>query len=161
MKPAWTSIIWAVRTGQQSRQPGCRHLQHAAGEGIRFETLFRDETVGTLDAANGKDCVRMLRRAIDLGAFHVVIFIYHTPLVWELADTILSVRGGSVTMGDQGANVATRSLKPTQSSEKGLTADDPGSGHLLQLQGSAVHPIPHIVLVKEPRQILKQILASQ
>ena len=56
------------------------------GEGIRYETLFRDETVGALDAVNGKEYVRMLRRAMDLGGFHQVIFICHTPLVWELAD---------------------------------------------------------------------------
>jgi exonuclease SbcC len=36
------------------------------GEGIRYETLFRDETVGALDAVNGKEYVRMLRRAMDL-----------------------------------------------------------------------------------------------
>jgi hypothetical protein len=37
------------------------------GGGIRYETLFRDETVGALDAVNGKEYVRMLRRAMDLG----------------------------------------------------------------------------------------------
>jgi exonuclease SbcC len=73
------------------------------GEGIRYETLFRDETVGALDAANGKEYVRMLRRAMDLGGFHQVIFICHTPLVPELADAILSVGGGRVAMGDQQA----------------------------------------------------------
>jgi len=69
------------------------------GEGIRYETLFRDETVGALDVANGKEYVRMLRRAMDLGGFHQVIFICHTPLVWELADIILSVGGGCVVTG--------------------------------------------------------------
>jgi exonuclease SbcC len=71
------------------------------GEGIRYETLFRDETVGALDAANGKEYVRMLRRAMDLGGFHQVIFICHTPLVWELADRVLSVHDGSVAAGDR------------------------------------------------------------
>ncbi len=71
------------------------------GEGIRYETLFRDETVGALDAVNGREYVRMLRRAMDLGGFHQVIFICHTPLVWELADNLLSVGGGSVAMGDR------------------------------------------------------------
>ena len=66
------------------------------GEGIRYETLFRDETVGALDAVNGKEYVRMLRRAMDLGGFHQVIFICHTPLVSELADSILTVGGGHV-----------------------------------------------------------------
>jgi exonuclease SbcC len=73
------------------------------GEGIRYETLFRDETVGALDAVNGKEYVRMLRRAMDLGGFHQAIFICHTPLVSELADSILSVGGGCVVLGDQHA----------------------------------------------------------
>ena len=64
------------------------------GEGIRYETLFRDETVGALDAANGKEYVRMLRRSINLGGFHQVVLICHTPLVWELADSLLSVGDG-------------------------------------------------------------------
>ena len=75
------------------------------GEGIRYDTLFRDETVGALDAANGKEYVRMLRRAMDLGGFHQVIFICHTPLVWELADRILSVCDGRVASGSSGEDV--------------------------------------------------------
>jgi exonuclease SbcC len=75
------------------------------GEGIRYKTLFRDETVGALDAANGKEYVRMLRRAMDLGGFHQVIFICHTPLVWELADRVLTIGGGSVFAEDQGAAI--------------------------------------------------------
>jgi exonuclease SbcC len=71
------------------------------GEGIHYETLFRDETVGALDAANGKEYVRMLRRAMDLGGFHQMIFICHTALVWELPDSILSVGEGRVVRGDQ------------------------------------------------------------
>jgi exonuclease SbcC len=75
------------------------------GEGIRYETLFRDETVGALDTANGKEYVRMLRRAMDLGRFHQVIFICHSPLVWELADRVLSVSGGRVVTGGPAAVV--------------------------------------------------------
>jgi exonuclease SbcC len=70
------------------------------GEGIRYETLFRDETVGALDAVNGKEYVLMLRRAMNLGGFHQVIFICHTPLIWELADKVLSVGDGRVVMGN-------------------------------------------------------------
>jgi exonuclease SbcC len=77
------------------------------GEGIRYETLFRDETVGALDAANAKEYVHMLRRAMDLGAFHQVIFICHTPLVWELADRILSVGDGRVVVGNSEGEVVT------------------------------------------------------
>jgi exonuclease SbcC len=76
------------------------------GEGIRYETLFRDETVGALDATNAKEYVRMLRRAMDLGGFHQVILICHAPLVWELADSILSVGGGMVSVGSQKIAVA-------------------------------------------------------
>ena len=84
------------------------------GEGIRYETLFRDETVGALDAANAKEYVHMLRRAMNLGAFHQVIFICHTPLVWELADRILSVGDGRVAVGKSEGEVVTdhRSVFP-------------------------------------------------
>jgi energy-coupling factor transporter ATP-binding protein EcfA2 len=60
-----------------------------------------------LDAANGKEYVRMLRRAMDLSSFHQVIFICHTPLVWELADRILSVGDGRVVAGGSEGEVVT------------------------------------------------------
>jgi exonuclease SbcC len=85
------------------------------GEGIRYETLFRDETVGALDAANGKEYVRMLRRAMDLGGFHQVIFICHTPLVWELSDRILSVGDGRVVVGNSGDVINETSISSTLS----------------------------------------------
>jgi hypothetical protein len=44
----------------------------------------------------------MLRRAIDLGCFHQVVFICHSPLVWELADMILSVGDGRVVVRNSG-----------------------------------------------------------
>jgi DNA repair protein SbcC/Rad50 len=66
------------------------------GEGVRHETLFRDETVGALDAKNSREYVRMLRRAMAIGGFHQVIFICHAPRVWELADRILELRDGQV-----------------------------------------------------------------
>ena len=78
--------------GNEALNLGIAIYNMRQGEGIRYETLFRDETVGALDTVNGKEYVRMLRRAMDLGGFHQVIFICHAPLVWELADSILSVR---------------------------------------------------------------------
>lgn len=66
------------------------------GEGLSYETLFRDETVAALDSVNAKEYVRMLRRAMDLGGFNQVVFICHTPLVWELADSVLRVENGQV-----------------------------------------------------------------
>ena len=76
------------------------------GEGIRYETLFRDETVGALAATNAKEYVRMLRRAMDLGGFYQVIFICHSPLVWDLADNILRVGKGCAVLGNGKANDA-------------------------------------------------------
>ena len=80
------------------------------GENIRYETLFRDETVGALDPTNAKEYVRMLRRAMELGGFHQVIFICHTPVVWELADNILSVGGGGVTIGNRETSIVESEL---------------------------------------------------
>jgi exonuclease SbcC len=70
------------------------------GEGVRHETLFRDETVGALDAKNAKEYVRMLRRAMEIGGFHQVIFICHAAQVWEMADQILCVANGRITLGN-------------------------------------------------------------
>jgi hypothetical protein len=39
------------------------------GEGIRYETLFRDETVGALDATNAKEYVRSCVELWILGDF--------------------------------------------------------------------------------------------
>jgi ABC-type hemin transport system ATPase subunit len=75
------------------------------GEGIRYETLFWDETVGALDSASAKEYIRMLRSAMDLGGFHQVIFICHTPLVRELADRIFSVGNGRAVLGDSEGDV--------------------------------------------------------
>jgi len=66
------------------------------GEGVRHETLFRDETVGALDSKNSREYVRMLRHAMKIGGFHQVIFICHAPQVWEMADRVLQVEGGQV-----------------------------------------------------------------
>jgi len=48
----------------------------------------------------------MLRRAKNLGGFHQVIFVGHTPLVWELVDRILSVGDGRVVSGNSEGQVA-------------------------------------------------------
>ena len=47
----------------------------------------------------------MLRSAMDLGGFHQVIFICHTPQVRELADRILSVGNGRAVLGDSEGDV--------------------------------------------------------
>jgi DNA repair protein SbcC/Rad50 len=75
------------------------------GDGLRHETLFRDETVGALDARNAKEYIRMLRHAISLGDFHQVIFICHAQQIWELADRILQVGNGHVLVESGGSEV--------------------------------------------------------
>jgi exonuclease SbcC len=77
------------------------------GDGIRHETLFRDETVGALDTKNAREYVLMLRHAMDIGGFYQVIFICHAPQVWELADRILTVRDGRVLVETRGVNAST------------------------------------------------------
>ena len=66
------------------------------GEGVQYEMLFRDETIGALDAHNGVEYVRMLRRAMEVGGFHQVVFITHNPAVWDLADRVVRVADGTV-----------------------------------------------------------------
>lgn len=73
------------------------------GDGVRHETLFRDETVGALDTKNAREYIRMLRHAMELGAFHQVVFICHAPQVWEMADRVLRVQNGQVSVGAGGA----------------------------------------------------------
>ena len=70
------------------------------GEGIRYEMLFRDETIGALDHRNGVEYVRMLRRAIDIGGFYQVVFVSHAPGVWELADRVVEVKDGRVKVAE-------------------------------------------------------------
>jgi len=65
---------------------GIANYNMQQGEGIRYKTW--DETVGALDSANAKEYIRMLRSAMDLGGFHQVIFICHTPLVRELKEML-------------------------------------------------------------------------
>jgi ABC-type lipoprotein export system ATPase subunit len=38
----------------------------------------------------------MLRRAMEIGGFYQVVFISHTPGVWELADRVVEIKDGKV-----------------------------------------------------------------
>jgi hypothetical protein len=49
------------------------------GEGVHYEMLFREETIGALDSRNGVEYARTLRRAIEIGEFHQVVFMSHNP----------------------------------------------------------------------------------
>ncbi len=85
--------------------------------GIRWETLFRDETAGALDAVNAAAYVDMLRRALELGGFHQVLFVSHSPEVWERADVRLLVEGGTVSvMGGGWRNATSSEVEKIQAS---------------------------------------------
>jgi hypothetical protein len=68
------------------------------------------------DTENAWECVRMLRQAMNLGEFHQVISVCHTPLLWELADRILSVGDGLVQIGNS-EDVVNHGRDDTDSSE--------------------------------------------
>ena len=57
--------------------------------------------MGALEAVNGKEYVRLLRRAMDFGRFHQVIFICLSPPVWGLVDKLISIGSGCEVTGNQ------------------------------------------------------------
>lgn len=65
--------------------------------GVKWRTLFRDETAGALDPQNAEAYVEMLRRALELGGLDQVLFVSHQREIWERADVRLYVEGGRVT----------------------------------------------------------------
>ncbi len=69
---------------------------NARKSGIRWETLFRDETASALDPENASRYVAMLRRAMELGGFSQVVFVAHLPEVWERADAKVHFADGRV-----------------------------------------------------------------
>lgn len=64
---------------------------------VRILTLFRDETTGALTKENTQRYIQMLRKVMELGGFHQVLFISHDPDAFALADAQLVVAGGTVT----------------------------------------------------------------
>ena len=74
---------------------------NARKSGVRWRTIFRDETAGALDPENASRYVAMLRKALALGGFEQCVFIAHLPAVYEAADVQLYVVDGRVTTGRQ------------------------------------------------------------
>ena len=73
---------------------------HARRSGLKFETLFRDETAGALDPEHAQRYVRMLRQALQVGGFHQLLFVSHSPEVWEQADAQVHVEQGTIRIGE-------------------------------------------------------------
>lgn len=69
-------------------------IYNARKSGIRWRTLWRDETVGPLDPENAERYVRMMRRALELGGFECAIVIAHSREVWESADARIVLEDG-------------------------------------------------------------------
>lgn len=69
---------------------------NARKSGIRWRTLWRDETAGALDPENADRYVAMLRRAREAGGFSQVIYVAHLPAVTEAADVRLVIADGRV-----------------------------------------------------------------
>lgn len=63
-----------------------------------FQTLFRDETDGALDAAHAPRYVEMLRRALKLGSYSQCLFVTHRQECAELADARIRCEGGTVAV---------------------------------------------------------------
>lgn len=67
---------------------------NARKSGVRWETLWRDETAGALDPEHAQRYVAMLRRARSLGGFYQVIYVAHQPEVSEAADALIVLEDG-------------------------------------------------------------------
>lgn len=70
-------------------------IWNARRSGVRWRTIFRDETAGALSEFNALAYVTMLRRACELGGFVQVIFISHQREVTARADSIVLVEDGT------------------------------------------------------------------
>lgn len=61
-----------------------------------IRTAWRDETTGALDPENAVRYVQMLRKVLELGGYHQILFISHNPDAAALADAQLHVHDGRV-----------------------------------------------------------------
>jgi len=62
-----------------------------------MRTIFRDETTGALGKENTQRYVQMLRKVLEIGGFHQILFISHDPDAYVLADAQIHVAGGTAT----------------------------------------------------------------
>lgn len=77
---------------------------NARKSNVSWRTLFRDETAGALSQGNAQAYIEMLRKALQIGNFHHVLFVSHSPEVWERADARIVVAGGRAELvGVQGS----------------------------------------------------------
>jgi exonuclease SbcC len=73
-------------------------LYNKEKNGVAWDTLFRDEVSSALDVENAPAYIRMLRQARSLGKFQRVYFISHQQFLENLADSIIRVSNGQLTV---------------------------------------------------------------
>lgn len=65
--------------------------------GVPCETLWRDETVGDLDAERSAKYVSILHKAREIGGFYQVLYVSHDERAIETADHVIRIaEGGTV-----------------------------------------------------------------
>lgn len=62
-----------------------------------MRTIFRDETTGPLNKDNTQRYIQMLRKVLELGGIHQILFISHDPDAFNLADAQIRIEGGKAT----------------------------------------------------------------
>lgn len=72
-------------------------IYNAQRSGFALRTLWLDEVDGALSTKNATRYIRMLRRARELGNYHQILMISHSPAVSAQADLRLYVGGGRVS----------------------------------------------------------------
>jgi exonuclease SbcC len=71
---------------------------HAQAAGVSLGTVVRDETVGALDPENGERYLSMLRAFLRVGKVHQLLFVAHNSPLLDLADKIVRVENGRITV---------------------------------------------------------------
>jgi DNA repair exonuclease SbcCD ATPase subunit len=65
---------------------------------MKIETLFRDETTGSLDSETAPLYVAMLRKVQQVGDVRQIVYITHSPVAAALADAQIQFAGGTATI---------------------------------------------------------------
>jgi exonuclease SbcC len=66
--------------------------------GMQIQTLFRDETTGSLDPETAPLYVAMLRKVQQLGDVRQIFYVTHSPVAAALADAQIQFAGGTATV---------------------------------------------------------------
>lgn len=73
-------------------------LYNNTRSGLQIQTLFRDETTGSLDPETAPLYVAMLRKVQQLGDVRQIVYVTHSPGSAALADAQIQFAGGTATI---------------------------------------------------------------